>query len=75
MAKRKKRQYRVMRFRKNDPAHNLIAAAQHWLISKGAPPVLIGPIGLLPQGELNKFQVCVGALGRMPENPAPDKGE
>lgn len=70
---RKKPRYRVMRFRKNDPAHNLIAAAQRWLISKGCPPVIIGPIGLLPEGNPMKFHVTVGALGRMPtktEKPA-----
>ena len=54
-----------MRFRKNDPAHNLLAATQHWVKANGGALVVIGGIGILREGE-HKFRVCVGCLGREP---------
>lgn len=54
-----------MRFRKNDPAHNLLAATQHWVKANGGDLVVVGSIGLLDQGGM-KFQVCVGCLGQKP---------
>ena len=66
MAKKKrKRDYEVMRFRKNDPAHNLIAAAQHWAISQDSYPVVMGGIGILEQGG-HRFQICIGCVGKKP---------
>lgn len=75
MAKRKRRPYTVMRFRKGDPVHNLMAAAQHWLISHGSYPVVVGGIGIIDQenafvpGSSHKFQVCVGMIGEKPVKP------
>lgn len=75
MAKRKKRAYTVMRFRKDDPAHNLQAAAQHWLISQGSYPILVGGIGILDEAHpfmphsAHKFQVCIGVIGKKPTKP------
>ena len=68
VAKKKKRLIRL-RFRKNDPAHNLLAAAQAWIIANGGNAVLIGGIWLMPEGPM-KYRVCVGALGKYPEKKA-----
>ena len=59
-----------MRFRKNDPAHNLLAATQHWVKANGGVLVVIGGIRILHEGK-HKFKVCVGCLGRMPEKSKP----
>lgn len=69
--KRKKRKaYTVLRFRKNDPAHNLAAAAQQWAISQGCPPVLIGGIAVMYEGT-NRYRICVVAIGDVPKKPEP----
>lgn len=61
-----------MRFRKNDPAHNLLAATQHWLRANGGYAVVIGGIGVLDEehplleSTRGKFQICVKCLGQKP---------
>lgn len=66
--KRKKRKKGLitLRFRKDDPTHNLLAATQHWIKANGGSAIVIGGIGLLREGEF-KYRVCVGAMGRCPE--------
>lgn len=63
--KRKPREL-VLRFRKNDPAHNLLAATQHWVMANGGSVIVIGGVDILPEG-MNKYRVCIGVLGREPK--------
>lgn len=66
MAKKKRRTIH-MRFRKDDPAHNLLAATQHWVKANGGSVLVIGGIGLMkePFDEL-RFKIVVGCMGRSP---------
>lgn len=66
MAKKRKQRRVPMRFRKNDPAHNLLAAVTHWVRANGGDLAMVGGIGILPNWHEHKFQVCVGCLGRKP---------
>jgi len=68
MPKSSKRRMTRLRFRKNDPAHNLMAATQHWILANGGTAVVLGGVGLMRESEY-KYQVCIGALGRAPEKP------
>lgn len=70
--KKRKAKWRWLRYRKGDQAHNLQCAAQQWIHSRGGTAVVLGPIGLLYQGG-GKYQVCVGALGVMPDRSAKAK--
>jgi hypothetical protein len=69
MAKKKGRAIH-MRFRKNDPAHNLLAATQHWIKANGGSVVVIGGIGLMrkPFDEL-RYQIVVSCMGKPPIKP------
>lgn len=72
-AKKKKPRWRWMRFRKGDHAHNLIAAAQHWIHANGGTAVVLGGIGVMDEenpfleGTKGKYRVCIGALGQKPK--------
>jgi hypothetical protein len=61
-----------LRFRKNDPAHNLLAAAQHWLKSNGGDAIVIGGIDIIsmPLDPPSKFRIAIGCLGKRPVRPA-----
>ena len=62
-----------LRFRKNDPTHNLLAATQHWVKANGGDLVVVGGIGLMgdPYGSSDyKFKVVIGCLGRRPQKVA-----
>jgi hypothetical protein len=63
---KRKSKWKWMRYRKGDHAHNLVCAAQHWIHENGGTAIVIGGIGLIDQGKA-KYQVCIGALGRMPK--------
>jgi hypothetical protein len=56
-----------MRFRKGDPAHNLLAATQHWVKANGGDLIVVGGIGLIHNWDEHKFSVAVGCLGRKPK--------
>lgn len=78
--KRKPRRAPLMRFRKGDPAHNLLAATQRWVRANGGELLVVGGIGVMPDGnpfsELSqhKFRVAVGCLGRRPQVKKEEKG-
>jgi hypothetical protein len=59
-----------MRFRKNDPTHNLLAATQHWVKANGGAAIVIGGIGLMkePFDEF-RYKIVVGCTGRPPIKP------
>jgi hypothetical protein len=66
---RKKPKWRVMRFRKNDPAHNLQTAVVHWIKANGGTAIVIGGIEVQQwpgDGEFN-YRVAVRATGKKPE--------
>ncbi len=54
-----------MRFRKGDPAHNLLTAVTHWVRANGGDLVVVGGIGIMHEG-LHRYKVCIGALGDAP---------
>lgn len=68
MSKKTKRKWTVMRFRRHDPDHNLIAAACHWLRARGGRAVVIGGVKIIEwPGDLPyKFDVAIGVTGRKP---------
>lgn len=59
---------RLLRFRKHDHAHNLIAAAQRWLRANGGDAVLMGGIDIvtMPGDPQSKFRIAIRCLGRRP---------
>jgi hypothetical protein len=62
------RKERVLRFRKNDPEHNLLAATQQWVLAHGGGTTVIGGIEVQRWGESPyHFRVAVQCLGRAPE--------
>lgn len=63
--KKRKARWSWLRYRKGDHAHNLVCAAQHYIHENGGTAVVLGGIGLMDQGG-GRYQLCVGALGRMP---------
>lgn len=69
MAKKKGRMIH-MRFRKNDPAHNLLAATQHWLKANGGKAIVLGGIGLMkePLDDL-RYKIVISCMGRPPQKP------
>lgn len=66
MAKKRKRKWTWLRYRKDDVNHNLLVAAQRWIHAHGGTAVVLGSIGVMDQGG-HRYQVCLGALGRLPE--------
>lgn len=66
MAKKRKRKWTWLRYRKNDLAHNVLVATQRWIHANGGTAVVIGSIGIMDEGQ-HRYRVCVGALGRLPE--------
>lgn len=65
--KKKPRKPRLirLRFRKNDPSHNLVAATQAWILANGGNAIVLGGISIMNEGAL-RYRVCIGALGRAP---------
>ncbi len=68
MAKKKPKTIHL-RFRKNDPSHNLLAAVQHWVKANGGNTIVIGGIEVqsIPYDALYKFKIAVSCMGRRPE--------
>jgi len=69
MVKRAKRpRLQRLRFRKNDPVHNLLAAVQHWTLARGGMTIVLGGIEVQrwPGDPDGKFKVAIGCLGRPP---------
>lgn len=70
--KKRKQNWRWLRYRKNDLAHNVLCAVQRWIHANGGTAVVLGGIGLMDEhnpfipGTKGKYQVCVSALGVLP---------
>ena len=61
-----------LRFRKNDPEHNLHVAVQHFVKAHGGALVLTGPIQIIrePFDPEGKFKVALVCMGRAPKKSA-----
>lgn len=68
MAKKKKRRWIWLRYRKNDLAHNVQVAVQKWIHGNGGSAIVLGGIGIMDQGG-SRYQVCIGAVGKLPVKP------
>ena len=64
--KNKKKRWTVLRFRANQPEHNLIAAVSHFVRAHGGRCLTIGGIETLDYGDPYKFKVAVGCVGKKP---------
>lgn len=65
-----------LRFRKNDPGHNLLAAVQHWVKAHGGRVDVIGSIELQDWHEGSyAFRVAVRCIGARPEIGNREKGQ
>lgn len=64
--KKRKRKWNWLRYRKGDLAHNVQVAVQRWIHGNGGTAVVLGGIGIMDEGG-HRYQVCVGALGIIPE--------
>jgi hypothetical protein len=73
-AKGRKRKWSWLRYRKGDHAHNLVCAAQHWIHENGGSAIVLGGIGLMDQGG-GRYQVCIGALGKLPSKKEKKDGK
>jgi hypothetical protein len=77
VAKRPKPQmkWRRLRFRKNDPEHNLIVAAQQVILARGGTALVLGPVQVIHwPGDEFKYHVAVEVVGRPPKAKNPSKG-
>ena len=71
MSKPKKRwkpTFRMMRYRKHDPAHNMLVATQRYIHANGGSVTIIGGVEVQQFGEgPNHFRIAVRCLGTPPE--------
>lgn len=66
----KKKKLAPLRFRKNDPGHNLLAATQHWITANGGNAVVLGGIGLMREPlDALRYKIVVSCAGRPPVKP------
>jgi hypothetical protein len=71
---RKKPRFIRMRFRKGDPAHNLLAATQHWVMANGGSVAVIGGIEIQDWKESpHHFRIAVRCLGVAPPPKSPQE--
>lgn len=61
--------WRVLRFRKNQPEHNLLAAARHYIKAHGGTAFVIGGIEIQkwPEDPEFTYRVAVRVTGKRPE--------
>lgn len=76
MAKKKKTKARrrgvsVLRFRKNDPTHNLYAAVQHYVRANHGSILVIGGVEVQewPGDAIGKYRIAIRCLGQKPIFP------
>lgn len=64
---RKKPRFAMMRFRRNDPSHNLRAAVRKYVHANGGTITVIGGIEFQAWGEsAAHFRVAIRCLGQKP---------
>lgn len=61
----------ILRYRKNDPAHNFIVAANRFVTARGGKIIVAGPIQLIrmPGDGPGKFKIAVSCIGKYPDKP------
>ena len=58
---------RKLRYRKNDPSHNVLAAISNWVQANGGNLIMVGGMEIQHWGDgIGKFRVAVKCLGRPP---------
>jgi hypothetical protein len=59
---------RKLRFRKDDPEHNLLAATQHWILAHSGSVVVIGGIEVQtwPGDNPHNFRIGIRCTGTVP---------
>lgn len=73
MKKRAKPKWRIMRFRKKDHTHNLMAAAVKWIHANGGTAVVIGGVEVQDWGEgAYKYRVALNVVGQKPAKKKPE---
>jgi hypothetical protein len=73
--KRNRRRFSAMRYRKDDPTHNLLCAANRYIRAHGGNLVIIGPIEIQDFGDgMGKFKLTVGCLGKKPVKKEANSG-
>lgn len=65
MAKKRKRRWTWLRYRKGDVEHNVHVAMQRWIHANGGIAIVTGGIGVMDQGG-GRFKVCFGVVGKPP---------
>lgn len=68
-----KRKTTTLRFRKNDPGHNVLAAVSRWVKANGGSTVVIGGIGIMPGDRKFVYYVMVQCMGNEPIRKNEDK--
>lgn len=63
---KRKHKFTTMRFRRNDPEHNLLAATTHWILAHGGRAVVIGGIQVQDWGQAFSFKIEICCTGRKP---------
>lgn len=73
MAKKKKKKSGIiiLRFRKNDPTHNLYAAVQHYVRANGGNIIVVGGVSVQewPGDIPGKFSLAIRCVGQKPIFP------
>lgn len=67
-ARKRKRKWIWLRYRRHDLAHNVQCAVQRWIHANGGSAVLMGGVAtiVLPGDPAHKYYVGISCLGRMP---------
>ncbi len=68
MAKKRKRRWVVLRYRKRDLAHNVQVAAQRFIHARGGTAILLTGVQVIsmPGDPDHKYHLAVGVVGRRP---------
>lgn len=64
-----KRKWRTLRYRKNDPGHNVLVAVSRWIRANKGTAVVIGGIGIMDRGGF-RYSVVIDAAGTKPSKQA-----
>ena len=63
----------MLRFRKKDPGHNVLAAVSRWVKANGGTILVIGGIGIMPGEGAFQYYVTVQCMGQPPIRKEADK--
>lgn len=69
MSERRKRKWTWLRYRKNDPSHNVLVAVQRWIAANNGTAVVLGGIGVRELAAF-RYSIVVDAVGKPPRRKA-----